>query len=139
MKKHIIFLFLAVAPLVSGCSPDYDWIVCPEEVSVTVQMENQPVFSWDPECGALEFEVFVLHPGGVLRSRTVWELEARDGAPSINPAMFPPLTYSVKPEDIDQPTPAIPLKRGERYGVWVTSSIEFRRVLVGRTEFTYDP
>jgi hypothetical protein len=37
----------------------------------------------------------------------------------FGPPIIPPLTYSVKPEDIDQPTPAIPLEKGERYGVCI--------------------
>ena len=145
MKKYIIFLFLAVTPLVSGCSDPYDYVGCPEEISVTVQMAEQPVFSWEPACSVYEFEVQTFSPSAVTIvgydyvGRTVWSLEARDGAPVTNPAIFPPLTYSVRPDDVDQPRPAVPLERGGRYRVWVTASIDFERRVVGRAEFIYTP
>jgi hypothetical protein len=139
MKKYIMLLFSAATLLVTGCDyTGYGGFACPDEVSVTVQMEAQPVFSWDPACSAYIFEIFALSPEGFI-GHTVWELEARDGAPSINPPILPPLTYSVKPEDIDQPTPAIPLEKGRRYRVWVTSSINYKREVVGKTEFIYTP
>lgn len=145
MKKYIIFLFLAVAPLVSGCSHPYDWVECPDEVSVTVQMADQPVFSWDPACSADKFVVQALSPSAlnpsVFFGHNVWRLETRNDAPVLNPTIFPPLTYSVKPDDVDQPTPAIPLERGGRYRVLVTAYLQehHRYEVVGRAEFIYAP
>ena len=145
MKKYIMFLFLAITPLVSGCSDPYDYVGCPEEISVTVQMAEQPVFSWDPACSASRFEVQTYNPSNIIIpgyeyvGRMMWSLEARDGAPVTNPSIFPPLTYSVRPDDIDQPTPAIPLERGGRYRVLVTASIDYERSVVGRAIFIYAP
>lgn len=140
MKKYTVFLLSAATLLVAGCDDtDYGGFACPDEASVTVKMQDQPVFSWDPACWAENFQVFALSSEAFI-GHTVWELEVRDGAPSINPPILPPLTYSVKPDDIDQPTPAIPLERGRRYRVRVIGMLErYERGTVGRTEFIYTP
>ena len=137
MKKHVIIQMLAVLLLSGGCDNflrSYDHIYCPESVTATVQMANQPVISWDPACHAVFFGIYPLSPDGA-QGPPVWELQH----PNPGPDLYPPLTYSVKPKDIDQPTPALPLEVGRRYQVLVKLLLAPYSTRILRTEFIYAP
>lgn len=146
MKAYGRFLLSAVAFLVCACGSPGMSSNCPDNVSIKVQMGEQPIFSWEPACNPDRFAVsiktgvYIVGHGDAIAA---WEIE-EDARP-----ISPPITYGVNPAGVVEIITADPLEeeKGYRAEVLVYSEDSLTRPewdpqrfdSVGEAEFIYAP
>jgi len=118
MRILIASLFLITTIIVYGCADETNLGPgnCPNDVSLSVQLGETPVFSWQPACEADGFIVskYFISASGLEAVTAVWSIQA-DTIP-----FPPPLTYGVAPMGVPEDVPAEPLEEGKKYRVWLT-------------------
>jgi hypothetical protein len=133
MKVIVIGLVL-VALFVYGCETPSGPGNCPNEVSIRVQIEENPIFFWDPPCEVDMLTVYhhVISVTGIPTLDPVWTLQA--GSLPI----ATPITYGIKPEGATE-TSAKPLIEGDEYRVridrYITEMPGFDKI--GEVDFVY--
>lgn len=132
--KAIIMYLVVGALFVYGCETPSGPGNCPNKIAIRVQIEVDPIFSWDPPCEVDMITVYhhVVSVTGIPTLSIVWTLKA--GSLPI----LTPVTYGIKPEGATE-TSAQPLIEGDEYRVRMDRYIKempgFDKI--GEVDFVY--
>ena len=120
MKFFLISLATVTMIIFCGCEDPIGPGNCPNHVDVTVQIKEQPIFSWSPSCEADNIIVYYNQEltSGLNVLDPVWSIEGKENGIS------PPIIYGINPEGTIESIPAIQLIAGEKYTLKVIRKIE---------------
>ena len=136
--KNLIWILAVVSLFICGCETPRGPGDCPSRVSLTVQIKEQPIFSWDPPCDVDGFIVYrhAVSVSGINYLDVIWAGDITQDNP-----ISPPLLYGVNPAGVDITVPAVQLIEGDKYKVKVLRYINEMPGfdVIGETDFIYAP
>jgi len=137
MKYLKKYMFLFAIIILNGCEDPNGPGNCPNSVSVTVQITDPPVFSWNPPCEADGIIVYhhVISTSGMEVKSPVWSINTTETPISS------PVTYGINPPGITLIVAPLDLIEGELYSINVIRNLDGIATFdfIGGMEFVYNP